>query len=113
MPLGPAPALDEVRDTQRAVADITVDITNPSGLHARPAALFVRAAATFRAEVRLTNLSRDAARSASAKSLLGVLGLGVSCGHRLRIEAGGVDEAQALDSLARLVADGLGETPVP
>jgi phosphocarrier protein FPr len=95
------------------VVDVTLEVRNPSGLHARPAALFVKAAAVFRSELRLTNLSRDAERSASAKSLLGVLGLGVSCGHRLRIEAEGADEAQALDSLARLVADGLGETPVP
>jgi phosphotransferase system HPr (HPr) family protein len=95
------------------VADVTLEVHNPSGLHARPAALFVKAAAAFRSEVRLTNLSRDAERSASAKSLLGVLGLGVSCGHRLRIEAEGADAAEALDSLARLVADGLGETPVP
>jgi phosphotransferase system HPr (HPr) family protein len=95
------------------VADVTLEVRNPSGLHARPAALFVKAAAAFRSEVRLTNLSRDAERSASAKSLLGVLGLGVSCGHRLRVEAEGVDAAEAIDSLARLVADGLGETPVP
>jgi phosphotransferase system HPr (HPr) family protein len=95
------------------VADVTLEVHNPSGLHARPAALFVKAAAAFRSEVRLTNLSRDAERSASAKSLLGVLGLGVSCGHRLRIEAEGADAAEALDSLARLVANGLGETPVP
>lgn len=112
MPPRPAPALDEVRDTQRAVAEITVDIPNPSGLHARPAALFVRAANAFQADVRLTNLSRDAARGASAKSLLGVLGLGVSCGHRLKIEAHGPDADEALTALARLVAEGLGELPV-
>ena len=95
------------------MADVTLEVRNPSGLHARPAALFVKAAAAFRAEVRLTNLSRNAERSASAKSLLAVLGLGVSCGHRLRIEAEGADAAEALASLARLVADGLGEAPVP
>ena len=95
------------------MADVTLEVRNPSGLHARPAALFVKAAAAFGSDVRLTNLTRDAERSASAKSLLGVLGLGVSCGHRLRIEAEGADAAEALDSLARLVADGLGETPVP
>ena len=95
------------------MADVTLEVRNPSGLHARPAALFVKAAAAFGSDVRLTNLTRDAERSASAKSLLAVLGLGVSCGHRLRIEAEGADAAEALNSLARLVADGLGETPVP
>lgn len=95
------------------MSDVTLEVRNPSGLHARPAALFVKAATAFRAEVRLTNLSRDAGRSASAKSLLGVLGLGVSCGHRLRIEAKGADADAALASLARLVTEGLSETPVP
>lgn len=94
------------------MAELTLQVRNPSGLHARPAAAFVKAAAVFLADVRLTNLSRDAARTASAKSLLGVLGLGVSCGHELKIEADGVDADEAVASLAGLVADGLGETPV-
>lgn len=82
---------------------------NPSGLHARPAATFVRAASGFTAEVTLTNLSRDAARSASAKSVLGVMGLAVASGHRIRIAATGSDADDAVTQLIGLVASGLGE----
>lgn len=88
---------------------LTVTVRNPSGLHARPAATFVKAAAGYRAEIRVTNLTRDAERSASAKSILGVMQLGVACGHELCIEATGDDAAQALEALQALVDAGLGE----
>lgn len=90
----------------------TVAIRNPSGLHARPAATFVKAAAGYRCEIRVTNLTRDAARTASAKSILGVMQLGVAQGHELRIETSGEDAKQALDELVALVGSGLGE-PLP
>lgn len=86
-----------------------VPVRNPSGLHARPAATFVRAAAGFTANVLVTNLSRDAERAASAKSILGVMGLGVGLGDRLRIAAEGDDADEAVAQLADLVASGLGE----
>ena len=91
------------------MASLTVAVRNPSGLHARPAATFVKAAAAFSADIRVTNLTRDAARSASAKSILGVMQLGVACGHELCIEATGDDAELALDTLRALVASGLGE----
>jgi phosphotransferase system HPr (HPr) family protein len=87
----------------------TLEIRNPSGLHARPAATFVKTAAGFRADVRLANLDRDPQRLVSAKSVLGVLGAGVSRGHRIRLIADGEDADAALDSLESLVASGLGE----
>jgi phosphocarrier protein HPr len=93
--------------------DTTVVIRNPSGLHARPAATFVKAAAGFAADIRVTNLTRNADRSASAKSILGVMQLAVSQGHELRIEATGDDADAAVAELARLVASGLGETLGP
>ena len=88
---------------------LSVIVRNPSGLHARPAATFVKAAATFTCDIRVTNLSRDAERSASAKSILGVMQLGVACGHELCIEATGDDAEQALGELRSLVEAGLGE----
>lgn len=91
------------------MAEAEVDVRNPSGLHARPAAAFVRAAAGFTADVAVTNLSRDTARSASAKSVLGVMGLAVARGHRIRIAATGTDADDALTHLVDLVASGLGE----
>jgi phosphotransferase system HPr (HPr) family protein len=91
------------------MADEEVEVRNPSGLHARPAATFVRTAGGFAADVRVTNLTRDAARSASAKSVLGVMGLGVSRGHRIRIVADGDDAERAVRTLVDLVAAGIGE----
>jgi phosphotransferase system HPr (HPr) family protein len=90
------------------MAEAEVEVRNPSGLHARPAAAFVRAAGGFSADVRVTNLTRDG-REANAKSVLGVMGLGVSQGHRIRISADGVDAGRAVARLIELVASGLGE----
>lgn len=91
------------------MADAEVEVRNPSGLHARPAATFVRAAGTFAADVQVTNLSRNPDRSASAKSVLGVMGLAVGRGHRIRISADGEDASEAVATLVDLVGSGLGE----
>lgn len=91
------------------MAEAELEVRNPSGLHARPAATFVRAAGGFSASVLVTNLTRDASRSASAKSVLGVMGLGVARGHRIRIAAEGDDADAAVAHLSELVASGLGE----
>jgi phosphotransferase system HPr (HPr) family protein len=91
------------------MARAEIEVRNPSGLHARPAAAFVRAAAALGVDVRITNLSRDATKSASAKSVLGVMGLAVSQGHRIALEADGPEADAAVRSLAELVEGGLGE----
>lgn len=91
------------------MAEREVQLRNPSGLHARPAATFVRAAGGFASDVRITNLDRDPGKSASAKSVLGVMGLGVSRGHRIRIAAEGEDAEAAVRALVELVASGVGE----
>ncbi len=88
---------------------IEVDVRNPSGLHARPAAVFVRAASVFRADVRVANATTGSAE-VNAKSILAVLSLGASSGHRIRLRAEGDDEADATRVLADLVIAGLGET---
>ncbi len=91
------------------MAEVEVEVRNPSGLHARPAATFVRASSAFAADVMVTNLTRDGARAASAKSVLGVMGLAVARGHRIRIVADGADADEAVARLSELVAFGLGE----
>ncbi|MDQ2941492.1 MAG: HPr family phosphocarrier protein [Chloroflexota bacterium] len=91
------------------MAEADVEIRNPSGLHARPAAMFVRAAGGFAANVLITNLSRADQRTASAKSVLGVMGLAVVRGQRIRIAAEGDDADEAVARLTELVASGLGE----
>ncbi len=86
-----------------------VEVANPSGLHARPAAEFAKAAARFRSRIRLENLTAGRP-SGDAKSILGVLASGVARGHRIRITAQGDDEARAVPSLVALIESGLGES---
>lgn len=85
-----------------------LEIRNPSGLHARPAALFVRTAAGFDSSVRVENLTTGSA-SVDAKSILGVMGSGAARGHRIRVTVDGPDEEAALETLRELVAGGIGE----
>jgi len=84
-------------------------VRNPSGLHARPAALFVRTAAGFGARVTVRNLDRDSS-AADAKSILGVLAQGVGSGQRIEVVADGPDEEAAMAALVELVEGGIGET---
>ncbi|HEU4763519.1 MAG TPA: HPr family phosphocarrier protein [Gemmatimonadales bacterium] len=80
-------------------------IVNPLGLHARPAAQFVKLASTFQAEIEV---SKDGL-VVNAKSILGVMMLAAECGSTLRIVATGADEVAAVEALAALVARGFGE----
>jgi phosphotransferase system HPr (HPr) family protein len=91
------------------MAESEIEVRNPSGLHARPAAVFVKAAGGFSADIRVVNLTRNPDKSVAAKSVLGVLGLGVAKGHSIRITAEGADADEAVKSLVELVESGLGE----
>lgn len=88
---------------------IVLEVRNRSGLHARPAALFVRTAGQFSSVVQVANLTRDPDKLASARSLLAVLGLGVAHGTMIRIIADGDDADEALAALRALVEGGVGE----
>jgi phosphotransferase system HPr (HPr) family protein len=103
----------EEKEAVQHMAEATIEIRNPTGLHARPAATFVKAAAGFSSDVRVVNLTRNPEKSAAAKSVLGVLGLGVAMGHTIRISAEGTDADEAVKSLVELVASGLGEPVEP
>ena len=85
-----------------------VEVRNPSGLHARPAALFVKTAARFASIVTVQNVTTGAA-PADAKSILAVLGSGAARGHMVRLTADGPDEDEAITVLHDLFASGLGE----
>lgn len=91
------------------VCAVELDVRNPSGLHARPAAVFVKTANTFGADLRIENLSTGSA-PVNAKSIIGLLTLGIRTGHRIRITSEGVDAEAAVAQLATLVNDGLGES---
>lgn len=76
-----------------------VTINNPIGLHARPATFFIQRANGFRCSVWVEKEDRKV----NAKSLLGVLSLGVAQGMTVKLIADGVDEVEALDSLQELI----------
>lgn len=88
-----------------------LDIRNPSGLHARPAATFVRAAAAFHSDIRVSNLTTGGPE-VSAKSMIAILSLGAGPGHRIRLRISGEDEDAAAAALVALVVAGLGELDV-
>ena len=82
-------------------------IASATGLHARPAAVFVNAAKTFRADVRVTN----GVKRVNGKSLISLLTLKATYGTEVEIIADGPDEEAALSVLVALVASGLGDEP--
>lgn len=85
-------------------------MSNPSGLHARPATLFTEAAARFASKITVENLTRVKG-PVDAKSTLMLLTAGVSRDHRIRLVAEGADEDEAVEALAGLIESGLGEPP--
>ena len=89
----------------------TIDQTvrNPSGLHARPAAMFVRTAAGFTSKITLENLDRDGGAPIDAKSIIAVMSSGVSKGHTIRVTAEGADEDAAIETLEAFIVSGMGE----
>jgi phosphocarrier protein len=76
-----------------------VTINNQVGLHARPATFFIQKANEFKSVIWVEKDDRRV----NAKSLLGVLSLGIVKGTVISIVADGVDEVQAVDTLAELI----------
>ena len=79
--------------------EMTLTVTNDTGLHSRPADLFVRTAKLYRSVVTVHNGSK----SADAKNILKVILLNVSQNATIRVQADGPDEEAALADLERLV----------
>jgi len=88
-----------------AVVERRVTIVNELGLHARPAAAFVKVAGRFKAEV---TVGRDDL-VVNGKSIMGVMTLAAEPGSELTIRAEGDDAQAAADALANLVAAGFHE----
>ena len=82
-----------------------VTIKNNVGLHARPATFFIQKANEYKSSIWVEKEERRV----NAKSLLGVLSLGIMGGAEIRIIAGGVDEEQAVNALVALVDSGFAE----
>ena len=82
-----------------------VTITNNIGLHARPATFFIQKANTYNCSVWV---EKDE-RRVNAKSLLGVLSLGITKGTVVTLMADGADEKEAVNALCALVSGNFGE----
>ncbi|HWQ79333.1 MAG TPA: HPr family phosphocarrier protein [Anaerovoracaceae bacterium] len=82
-----------------------VTVINKSGLHARPAAEFSRAASMFRSSVHAVYKGQRI----NAKSIVNILAGGIVQGSCIMLEAEGPDEFIAVETLAALVENGLGE----
>lgn len=83
----------------------TFVIHHKVGLHARPASLFVKTAAKFKSNIEITHGDR----TSTAKSILGVLSLGVQMDSKIVVKAEGEDAAEALQALQALIDDNFGE----
>ena len=97
----------ETQSVEGAVVG-TFTIRNEHGLHARPSANLVNEVKKFTAKITVQNLTRES-EVVSAKSLMKIVALGVTQGHRLRFVAEGEDAKQAIEALGKVIADGLGE----
>jgi len=82
-----------------------VQIVNRAGMHARPAAEFVKVAGRFRADIRVEKDGLEV----NGKSIMGVLMLAAEHGSRLRLTAAGADAVDAVDALSDLVVRGFEE----
>ena len=82
-----------------------VEVQNQVGLHARPATFFIQKANEFKSSIWVEKEDRKV----NAKSLLGVLSLGIAKGMTVKITAEGQDEDSALDGLVSLVNSGFNE----
>ena len=89
------------------VKEVTVE--NQVGLHARPATFFIQKANEFKSSIWV----EKEGRRVNAKSLLGVLSLGIVGGTTIRIIADGADEQAAVDGLIKLVESGFAEYSEP
>lgn len=76
-----------------------ITVNNPTGLHARPATLLVKRASSFQSDISIVYQGKKA----NAKSLIGVLSLGVVPGSPITIHCDGQDEEEALKSLTDLI----------
>ncbi|HSQ87280.1 HPr family phosphocarrier protein [Romboutsia sp.] len=82
-----------------------VSIRNASGLHARPAGMFVKKAAEFKSTVEV----KAKGKTVNAKSIMGIMSLGLAQGDELTVVANGEDQEAAVAALVELVEGGFGE----
>jgi len=82
-----------------------VELKNPEGLHARPAALFVKVANRYESELDI----QSEARTVNGKSIIGIMSLGAFQGEEITLITRGTDEKEMADALAKLIEEGFQE----
>lgn len=83
-----------------------VEFINKTGLHARPASDFVMLAKKYESKI---TICKEGGEPVNAKSVVRLLAEGIGQGTKAELAAEGVDEAEAIEALAVLVASGFGE----
>lgn len=91
------------------MAEATIQVKHKTGLHARPASLFVQTANKFSSKIKVKNLTAKG-DFVDAKSIIMVLTLGVMKDHEVLIQTDGVDADTALGALTSLIKNNFGET---
>lgn len=85
--------------------EATLTIENKTGIHARPASVFVQTATKFKSKVQL----KAKGKTADAKSILMLMSLGLAKGTEVTIVADGPDEDEAIKALSGLIESKFGE----
>jgi phosphocarrier protein len=92
--------------TSSVTQERKVQIRNKFGLHARPAAEFVKLANQFKSDIFVKKLDVEV----NGKSIMGMMMLAAECGAEISVRAAGEDAEDAVTELVRLVEQGFGET---
>lgn len=104
-------AVSPVTDGSEVVTSEAIVIPNPTGLHARPAAVLANLAKKYKSDIRL----KFGDKKTNVRSVVGVMGLSIDNGDTVTLEATGPDAAAAMTELTAALRSGLGEagaTPV-
>lgn len=87
------------------MTEATTTIENKTGIHARPASLFVQTASKFKSKVQI----KAKGKTVDAKSILMIMSMGLVKGTEVTISADGADEADAVKTLKELIDNKFGE----
>jgi len=90
------------------VESLVIKVINKVGLHARPAASFVKKAQSFASQILVENITKNSDK-VNAKSFVKILSIAVDHDNDIRITADGDDAAQALQGLKELIDNNFGE----
>lgn len=84
---------------------VEVILNNDTGLHARPASMFIKEASKYSSEIKVIKDEQEY----NGKSIMGILSMGAGKGSKLTIIAEGVDENEAVKELEKLINSNFGE----